>query len=103
MELHEDEQIRHLTCHLSTVDDEHRAGHKCRVFRGQVYKKWSKFGRVSCAAQQIAASTTMILGTILAFGAPVWFGVTISQVVDFRAAITDPKPSFGWAWLTSIG
>ncbi len=52
--------------------------------------------------EQIAASTTMILGTILAFGAPVWFGVTVSQVVDFRAAITDPKPSFGWAMLSGI-
>ncbi len=55
--------------------------------------------------EQISASLTLAVATVVLFNAPRWFGTTAPQITQFVAAIATPRPDWIWAYLsgTSFG
>jgi len=55
--------------------------------------------------EQISASITLILGAVVLFNAPSWFGATAPQITQFVGAIKAPRADWPWAFLsgTSFG
>ncbi|MFC1522082.1 hypothetical protein ACFL6Y_06710 [Elusimicrobiota bacterium] len=51
------------------------------------------------AVEQIAASATLLLVTIIVFYSPQIFGTTLKQIMIFKGAISSPVPMWGWATL----
>ncbi|MFH1452813.1 MAG: hypothetical protein ABIH00_02380 [Armatimonadota bacterium] len=49
------------------------------------------------AVEQIAASSTLVVLSIVIFNSPKWLGWTADQVILFRDAIINPAPLWVWA------
>jgi hypothetical protein len=52
--------------------------------------------------EQMSASVTLAIATVVLYNAPAWFGATAPQITQFAGAIATPKPAWALAFLSGI-